>query len=130
MESQFYLSKDPAAFAKVILAINLSYFNCIIIVIIFKGSCTCCCPKYVNEFIVMSIDRSTEIGRLGRKYYGFVSEAFTKADRYSINCNALILYIFEFKLYLITMMTYRLKYSIIIYRLIYNFTLYTSFFYY
>jgi hypothetical protein len=48
-----------------------------------------CCPCD-NKFRVMALDGQTEVGAVTKEYSGFIKEAFTTADNFSINCNLLI----------------------------------------
>lgn len=42
-----------------------------------------CCPVE-NEFSLMAMDGSTQIGKISKMYAGFIKEMFTKADRFSL----------------------------------------------
>jgi hypothetical protein len=44
-----------------------------------------CCPCD-NKFRVMALDGQTEVGNVTKEYAGFIKEAFTTADNFSINC--------------------------------------------
>lgn len=41
----------------------------------------------------MTIDGKSQIGNIKKEYAGFVTEMFTKADKFSISCNFFFLYL-------------------------------------
>ncbi|CAF0925296.1 unnamed protein product [Rotaria sp. Silwood1] len=48
---------------------------------ICDGDCSCCCD---NEFAIYGNDGITKIGGIRKKYAGFISEAFTSADSFTL----------------------------------------------
>lgn len=58
-------------------------------ILLLVGPCCIChgaCCTCDNDFILKTLDENTVVGKITRKYSGFVKELFTYADNFSINC--------------------------------------------
>ncbi|CAF2732531.1 unnamed protein product [Rotaria sp. Silwood2] len=68
---------------------------------ICDGDCSCCCD---NKFAIYGTDGFTKIGGIRKKYAGFISEAFTTADSFTLDGKYIIwqsmtlLYIIKYRI--------------------------------